>query len=124
MKKVFTALWVLLLLLGTFKEAAIYISFKLNQNYIAQNLCVEKDIENSTCNGCCQLKEKINETRTQEHKQIPEKLQEQNQPLLFLSNKLKPCFSSFITKDLSKKPAHIHNYSFLFFNDIFHPPKG
>lgn len=37
----------------------IFVHFKINQEYIAANLCVEKDIEESTCAGNCQLKKKL-----------------------------------------------------------------
>ena len=33
--------------------------FKINQEYIAKNLCVEKDIEESSCAGNCQLKKSL-----------------------------------------------------------------
>ena len=33
----------------------------MNQESIAQNLCVEKDVEGSTCRGCCQLKKRMKE---------------------------------------------------------------
>lgn len=37
----------------------IYVNFKVNQEFIAANLCVEKEIEESTCNGNCQLKKSL-----------------------------------------------------------------
>lgn len=33
-----------------------YLIFKLNQKYIAKNLCVERDNPENECLGCCQLK--------------------------------------------------------------------
>ena len=41
-----------LIVLGTFKEVSIYISFKINQKYIAANLCVERElVENAYNHG-------------------------------------------------------------------------
>jgi hypothetical protein len=37
----------------------IFTHFKINQEFIAANLCVEKEIEESTCNGKCQLKKSL-----------------------------------------------------------------
>lgn len=34
----------------------VLLHFKVNQDFIAKNLCIEKDIEESTCEGNCQLK--------------------------------------------------------------------
>lgn len=39
--------------------SVIYVNFKLNQSFIAATLCVEKDIEESTCKGNCQLKKSL-----------------------------------------------------------------
>lgn len=40
--------------------------FNLNQDYIAKNLCILKDIENNTCRGCCHLKKQLEEQNEQE----------------------------------------------------------
>jgi len=37
----------------------IFTHFKINQEFIAANLCVEKEIEESTCKGKCQLKKSL-----------------------------------------------------------------
>lgn len=41
--------------LNVFLQSIILLNFKINQEYIALNLCKEKDVEESTCNGNCQL---------------------------------------------------------------------
>ncbi len=38
--------------------------FNLNQVRIAKTLCVEKDIKDSKCGGCCQLKKSLAEENT------------------------------------------------------------
>lgn len=40
--------------------------FHLNQTRIAQTICVEKDIEDSKCGGCCQLKKSLAKENTEE----------------------------------------------------------
>ncbi len=37
----------------------VLVHFKVNQEYISANLCVEKDLEESTCDGHCQLKKSL-----------------------------------------------------------------
>lgn len=113
----------ILILLGTFKEAAIFVSFKIQQDYIAKNLCVEKDIEGSTCKGCCQLNKKIEETRTEDKQQAPERQREQTQPLVFFTNALfKQNFKSALNRLMYKTIFQAH-YNFQFYFDIFRPPK-
>jgi hypothetical protein len=59
--------------ISSFKHASIYVAFKLNQKSIAKNLCVERDVEDSTCGGCCQLKKKQEEQNTKEDAPNPQR---------------------------------------------------
>lgn len=45
----------------------IYVNFKLNQEYIAKNLCVKKEIENNDCEGGCCLKESLEKEEKSEN---------------------------------------------------------
>ncbi|TRX71687.1 hypothetical protein [Carboxylicivirga sp. M1479] len=40
--------------------------FKLNQEYIAKYLCVEKDVEDNSCQGCCHLKKQMEQQNEQD----------------------------------------------------------
>lgn len=44
-------------------KTVIHASFSMNQDYIADNLCIEKDIEGSTCNGHCYLQKQLDQTQ-------------------------------------------------------------
>lgn len=112
-------------MLGTFKEAAVFVSFKLNQSYIAKNLCVERDNPESTCHGCCQLKEKLAETREQEQNvPVPEKQQKETSTIVLFWS-IYPFFS--FSKNLGVfQPMFeylTNHYKFLSANDFFRPPK-
>lgn len=43
----------------------------LNKDYIAQNLCVQKDIEENECQGQCHLQEEISKARDDDSRDIP-----------------------------------------------------
>ncbi|MGQ7869108.1 hypothetical protein [Sunxiuqinia sp. sy24] len=64
-KQIISILIVLAIGLHLFAELGIYFSFKLNQDCIAEFLCIEKDVPESTCQGCCQLKNKLEEHEKQ-----------------------------------------------------------
>ena len=49
------------MLLQSFSKIVIWIEFKMNQEYIAKNLCVQKEVEDNCCQGSCHLKEKMEE---------------------------------------------------------------
>jgi hypothetical protein len=103
-----------------FSELIIIVSFKINQDYIAKNLCVEKDVAGSTCKGCCQLKKKLNEQQEQK-KELPP-LPENKQDFNFFSE----TFICVLYRVKSKKNFHfeyINNYTFSVNHPVFHPPK-
>lgn len=101
-------------------EAVIYISFKINQDYIEKYLCENRDDPKSECHGCCQLKKQLQE---QEDKKadLPE-------------NQLKKLEIQYFTVPESTFDLHFICLSQPFFgypiarrlsliSDIFHPPR-
>jgi len=120
MKIFFSGIVIFSLLTFQFSEELIFISFKINQEYIAKNLCIEKDVAGSTCKGCCQLKKKLNEQEEQK-KQLPPEQNEKLQLNLFLKYLTGFCY---IPKDLEIiRFIFIVNYSFKINQHVFHPPK-
>jgi hypothetical protein len=98
----------------------VFASFKINQEYIARNLCVEKDIEGSDCRGCCQLKKKVNEQ--QEQKQQLPQTQEQKNNINFCHH------HSSILMLLNQAGSNLliyqyNNYKFQKYYSIFRPPQ-
>ena len=61
----------ILIILPIFGKSWVLISFKINQESIAKNLCVQRSIKNNSCHGCCQLKKRLAEKDKQEQKQLP-----------------------------------------------------
>jgi len=120
LKNFFAVIWAFSVLTVQFSEGLIFLSFKINQDFIAKNLCVEKDVEGSTCKGCCQLKKKLNENKEQKE-QLP--------PQLF--NKydfnLYSCSTGNFRFQSSEKGINMKGYSncyyFSFSYSVFHPPK-
>jgi len=45
----------------------VMLDFYINQDYIAKNLCVNRDKPMMHCNGKCHLKKKLNEEDKKEH---------------------------------------------------------
>lgn len=56
-------LWVLMAPWAT--QLSIYVNFKINQDYISEFLCIERDQPMSVCNGNCNLTEEL--SKTSEH---------------------------------------------------------
>jgi len=96
------------------------VSFKINQDFIAKNLCIEKDVEGSSCKGCCQLKKKLNEQQEQK-KELPP-IQDNKQDFNFFSTEKNQsnCLAGSFQKGFS---VYLDNYHFLIETNVFHPPK-
>jgi len=102
----------------------IFIDFKLNESYIAEFLCINKEEPITVCGGNCYLSKKIKET--QDNRDIP----------LSSNSKLKleivySCISRENFKlqqlKLGKEGLEIFefrdNYDYLSVSGIFHPPQ-
>lgn len=123
MKKAVAVFLMGLLLFPIFGKSWIIISFKLNQESIAKNLCVQRNIRNNSCHGCCQLKKRLAEKDKQEQKQLPRSSKEKNtQASDYLQNEIIP------KADLtSLRECQVYNSDGLLPNAsvdaVFHPPQ-
>ena len=102
----------------------IFIDFKLNQDYIAQNLCVKKEIKNNDCRGHCQLCKRLDKADKDEQKQIPQSLKEKQEVLYFFQYTdfhLKRQFSCIEKSKLNSQYTMAFSASHI--SDIFRPPK-
>lgn len=103
-----------------FAEAGIYFSFKINQDYIAKFLCVEKDKPDSTCHGCCQLKNRLEE-HEEKKQELPQSETKKNDIQLFVNHP-----SSLIPYEqgLEKMNFPIFNHPGILLSDpFFRPPR-
>ncbi|MEO8146871.1 MAG: hypothetical protein ABI723_04490 [Bacteroidia bacterium] len=61
MKKIISIALLFGIIFQVFSNAFIIAGFEINQKYIAEKLCVNKDKPMMHCNGHCQLKKHLNE---------------------------------------------------------------
>jgi hypothetical protein len=93
----------------------------MKQDYIAKNLCVEKNVEGSSCKGCCQLKKRLNEQQEQK-KELPSE-ENSKQNINFCMHLGSSKSGNFVAQNIFLiKPGLI--YSFSFIHTIFHPPQS
>ena len=123
LKRYIAILMTFMILAGTFKDVASFLSFKVNQDYIAEVLCINKDIPESSCHGKCMLIKNIQENHEPNEKS-PAPLIEKTQNLIFLIPFQKDAFNHGILLHIQKPPFASRqmiesNYHF----DIFHPPQ-
>jgi hypothetical protein len=123
LKKIITIWLILLVFTQQFSKVWIYVSFKINQDEIAKNLCIKRNIENNTCQGCCHLKKQLEQDEEETPKQLPSILK---LPVDLLFFQKIPQFhfdlhqiSSTISKVLNDQNIILPS----FVEDIFKPPQ-
>jgi len=107
-KKVFAILLSFSFLLQCSGYLLIYIDFVANQDYIAKNLCENRDRPELKCNGKCQLCKRLKAEDKKENKGLPAM---KNLKLFALYSSPKNIFNFNPPNDASK-------FASLFLNDI------
>ncbi len=111
-------------MLPNLKKIGILIDFKINQDFIAEVLCINREKPMSTCNGKCYLSEQLKKAEEQEKQQAPASQKERLEVVHFFSKSsfdliLYP--GSFVGK---LNPACVDEfYTSSYITDIFRPPK-
>ena len=95
-----------------------YSLFKINQSYIASNLCEQKNIEDNTCCGSCYIEKEINkEDDKTNSKFVFNEVKVESAIINYSFTYFEPIISKIFFADSYK-----FNYTFNFTNYIFHPP--
>lgn len=99
----------------------VYIDFKLNQDYIARVLCINRDKPEMKCNGHCILMQKLKKARQTEESQNKQENKKQNFETFCES------LMVYSARTFPPKPKKFGIYQFIFTSnyssDIFHPPQ-
>jgi len=77
LKNVLSILLALCILLQSFSKVWIILSFKINQDYIAKTLCINRGKPEVNCCGKCVLVKNLKAEEAPEGKQVPQKSKEQ-----------------------------------------------
>ena len=102
-------------------EAAVYLSFKINQDYIETYLCENRNDPESECHGCCQLEKELKKQQDKKSEMPDHELKKVEIQYFPVSVDDLVLFPVYI-----EKPGTVllvSRYSFGV-NHIFHPPKG
>ncbi len=95
-------------------------NYLINQDYIAEFLCINKDKPELECNGKCYLAKQLKEVSEEKEKNLPS-IQMEEYPIgiidftVFLSEKP---FIEF----LKCNSHYFNNYKSSYLNQVFHPP--
>jgi len=125
LKNIISIFFSLLILCQSFSKVWIIISFKINQDYIAKVLCVNRDKPEVSCNGKCALMKDLKADEGQDKKQLPKKSKEQKE-ITYCFEILPWLIVEPIENVVSKKHPTFYLYprSISHLMRVFHPPNA
>lgn len=113
------------MMLPSLTKIGIVVDFKINQDFIAEVLCINKDKPTLNCNGKCHLSKQLREADEQEEKQAPPSKKEQVELLYYQANillEVLTCAGAYI--ESPKMPYQCSFYRHSFITDVFRPPQS
>ena len=123
---IFGFLVLLVFLYRMFYQVIVVVYYKVNEEYIAKTLCVNRMNANSSCHGKCHLKKLLKKTESPED-------QPNNNPLIPPNSTSNKDFKVFIPDYISlsspvadidfKDIPYINLYHYLFISELLIPPK-
>ncbi|MDB5086273.1 MAG: hypothetical protein JWR09_267 [Mucilaginibacter sp.] len=126
MLKQLTAYFLIFSLLAVnFSRFFIFVGFELNKNYIAANLCDNRDKPWLHCNGKCYFAKKIKQAQENERKEAA-KDNFSRLEVSFFQEPFKLAFIEPVILDDNKGsfPQYTYQYTNHYIDAIFRPPKS
>lgn len=122
--KIFAVFAVFVFALNMLYASFVWINFKANQEYIANNLCIEKDIEESTCNGSCHLKEELDKVEESKgnSKEEPINISQSRIDVFFFNNVCSYNTPTFFIQSKTKLFTPETKTLGGYLSSVFHPP--
>src|SRR5690606_36601862 len=109
------------MLFKAFLAPAVFIDFKLNQDYISKVLCINRETPQLNCDGQCVLMQKMKSTQDADH---PEQSQSPKTQLLEIFSELTALFQPLSYRFTPQEFFTFNEVvSLENFSTIFHPPK-
>jgi hypothetical protein len=121
MRGMIAILVIFVMLMQTFSKTIIFASFKINQEYIAKNLCENRNTPEKNCCGKCLLRKQMQKDEQKQDSRLPSSQKNFDEIVLMcgesFSNNLFSLFSEEILFPTSTSKTITP-----FRNGIFHPP--
>ncbi len=122
MRQFCSILLFLIFLAYSCSNLVIVADFYVNQDYIAANLCVNKDKPWMHCNGHCQLSKKMQEEENKDKQNTDHKSENKTEAVCINYVPLQP--GEITPGNLIIFPIYRESISIVTAKDIFHPPQS
>lgn len=104
-----------------FSNTIIYATFLIHQDYIAENLCIDKDIKESTCEGKCHLKEELK--KSNQEKEKPLMSFNDKQEIVFCSCDQSSFDQNLVFEEKNLPCVYLMSFSQPHLHQLFVPPR-
>ncbi len=124
MRIILSTCLVLLILLQSFSKAWIVFSFKINQDYIAKVLCINRDRPERHCDGHCVLMQRIKADEERDKKQVQRILKSQ-QEIVYSFEQVAGAATDIAKEkpnDLASAFIYLGPFTSPLNKGVFHPP--
>ena len=124
LKRLLSIVLLLSFLAPSLIKVVIFIDFKLNQDYIARVLCINKEKPLIMCNGKCYLSRQLGKVKEKEEKNALISAEEKTAETLYIQE-IKNPFPGIICETLSESPfiEVLDLYASSYIREVFHPPR-
>lgn len=122
LKRVTAILLMLCLSCQCLVKLGIVAWFGINREYIARNLCENKDKPELNCCGKCYLKKELKKADAEEKKQDTTRSAQAELVAFVLPDRNQPGFSRLYLIKSVQNPAADTRYGILYHARVFHPP--
>ncbi|WP_245967136.1 hypothetical protein [Ulvibacterium marinum] len=120
MKASWASFFIFLYVLAMLRPVFPLFEYIVDQDYIAEFLCINKEKVEMQCNGKCYLMQRLNEQNEEKKQNLP-KIAMEEYPIGFIDVLAIPAQKTGITGSTSVL-HYSNNYSFLFSDSSFRPP--
>src|SRR5690242_12347933 len=121
MKFISVTILLICLISATFSQWLLIACFDLNKNYIAKELCVNKNNPSAHCNGHCYLNKELNNEEKSSNP-LNNSLKEKFEIQLFCIDA--PANINVISSLVITTHSYLQNFTAQeFLHDAFHPPR-
>jgi hypothetical protein len=126
LKKTISIFLVLTLYSQLMVKVGVIATWKFNQNYIAQNLCINRDKPEMECNGKCHLQKQLKSVENNQTKEtnasLPLKLKNLKTDDFVNYSEMRVSFIQTVQNLILNSTLNTH-YSFNYISSCFRPPQ-
>lgn len=124
MRSVLAILFLLVFSYHTWVKLGIVAIYELNNGYIAENLCVNKDKPKMHCNGKCYLKKQLKKAGELENNTTPTDKKKIEFSDVYCYKQSELVFSPLFQEDISYNSRYLQGQGIIYISKIFHPPSS